>query len=502
MNRHPTIDFGAPISARCRHRLLAIGVVLLSALTVLAQAASPARSAKGKQPNILFILADDMGCMDGSGLGSDFYETPNLDRLMSRGMRFTQAYANGPNCAPTRASLMSGYYSPRHGIYTVDSTARGDPARHRLRTPDNKTELAASFYTLAEALRDGGYATFHGGKWHLGSGPTGPLEQGFQVNVGGDKFGAPPAGTYFAPWPAPGTEDAPKGAHLCDYVTEKAIKFIEQPRTQPFFAYVAYYDVHTPLQAKPELLKKYESKLAREKAAGRNPQHNRPVYAAMLETLDTNVGRLMDALEASGAAGNTIVVFTSDNGGFGGATSMRPLRGAKGMLYEGGIRVPLAVFWPSHIAAGSECTVPVLTFDFYPTLLDAAGIDPKPAAPALDGVSLLPLLKGENARFSRSTLFWYFPAYLDKVPKGFESDAPEPGWRAIPANAIRQGEWKLIEYFEGKSVELFNLGEDPGERRNLASTYPEKAAALRVQLQQWRTSVGAPQLAPLPAPPK
>lgn len=501
MNRHPTIDFAAATPTGCRHRLLTLGIVVLSALAVFAQAASPARGKKDKQPNILFILVDDMGCMDGTELGSDFYETPNLDRFMSQGMRFTQAYANGPNCAPTRASLMSGYYAPRHGVYTVDSTARGDPARHRLRTPENKTELAGSFYTLAEALRDGGYATFHGGKWHLGTGPTGPLGQGFQVNVGGDTFGAPPKGTYFAPWPAPGTEDAARGVHLGDYVTEKAIAFIEQPRTQPFFAYVSYYDVHTPLQAKPELLKKYEAKLAREKAAGRTPQHNRPVYAAMLETLDTNVGRLMDALETSGAARNTIVVFTSDNGGFGGATSMRPLRGAKGMLYEGGIRVPLAVVWPSHIAPGTVCAVPVITIDFYPTLLDAAGLR-RNSTPALDGVSLLPLLTGKNASLSRSNLFWYFPAYLDKVPKGFESDAPEPGWRAIPANAIRQGDWKLIEYFEGKSVELFNLGEDPGERHNLASTHPEKVRALRAQLQQWRESTGAPQLEPLSAPAK
>lgn len=460
-------------------------LLLLAGVAVGAAPASP--------PNILFILVDDLGWTDVAA-GSDFYETPHLDRFMREGLRFTQAYANGPNCAPTRASLMSGLYTPRHGIYTVRSTARGDASEHRLATPENRTELAGNFRTLAESLRAGGYATFHGGKWHLGEGELGPLARGFDVNVGGYTAGAPPGATYFAPWPAPGVEHAPAGAHLGDYVTERAIEFIEQRRSKPFFAYVSFYDVHTPLQAKPELIRKYEEKLAREKAAGRNPTHNRAVYAAMIETLDTNVGRLLQTLKDTNQVENTLVIFTSDNGGFGGATSMRPLRGAKGMLYEGGIRVPLGMVWPGRIVPGSVCEVPVITLDFYPTLLELAGLPIDPAL-GLDGVSLRPLLAG-GASLERDALYWHFPAYLEGVPKNFADDAPKPGWRATPCSVIRQGDWKLIEYFEDGSVELFNLADDIGERRNLAAAQPEKARALRAQLARWRAETNAP----IPAP--
>ena len=468
-----------------RRLLLPLGLLL---------ACADVHGAPASRPNILFILADDLGWTDVAA-GSEFYETPHLDRFMRQGLRFNSAYANGPNCAPTRASLMSGYYASRHGIYTVRATARGDASRHRLVTPENKTELPPSCRTLAESLRAGGYATFHGGKWHLGEGATGPLAQGFDVNAGGDTSGAPPGGSYFAPWPAPGLEDAPAGAHLGDYVTDRAIDFIKKRRAAPFFAYVSYYDVHTPLRAKPELVRKYEEKLAREKAAGRTPRHNHPVYAAMLETLDTNVGRLRRALEDSGQAANTLVIFTSDNGGFGGATSQHPLRGAKGMLYEGGIRVPLGMVWPGRIAPDSVCDEPVITLDFYPTLLDLAGL-PVDATLGLDGVSLRPLLAGNGASLSREAIYWHFPAYLDGVPKGYEADVSTPGWRATPCSAIRQGNWKLIEYFEDGSVELFNLADDIGERRNLAAARTDLVQVLRAKLAQWRVTTNAPVPAP------
>lgn len=475
------VNRGMPQGRGPRRFLLALFPLLVCVAAYGAQASAP---------NILFILADDLGWTDVAA-GSDFYETPHIDRFMREGMRFTNAYANGPNCAPTRASLMSGRYAPRHGIYTVRSTNRGDASRQRLVTPENLTELAGSFRTLGESMRAGGYATFHGGKWHLGSGPTGPLGQGFDVNVGGDTSGAPPGASYFAPWPAPGLENAPTGAHLGDYVTDRAIQFIQERRSRPFFAYVSYYDVHTPLQAKSELVRKYEEKLTREKAGGRTSRHRRPVYAAMLETLDTNVGRLLQALEESGQAANTLVIFTSDNGGFGGATSMRPLRGAKGMLYEGGIRVPLGVVWPGHIARDSVCDVPVITLDFYPTLLELGGLPVDPSL-GLDGVSFRSLLLGKESTLSRDALYWHFPAYLDGVPKGYEQDVHAAGWRATPCGAIRQGDWKLIEYFEDGSVELFNLADDIGERHDLVASQPEKARALQAELARWRVETNAP----------
>jgi arylsulfatase A-like enzyme len=444
----------------------------------------------GSPPNILFILADDLGWTDVAA-GSDFYETPAIDRFMGRGMRFTNAYANGPNCAPTRASLMSGLYSPRHGVYTVRETGRGDASRQRLATPANETTLAASFRTLAESLHAGGYATFHGGKWHLGDGDLGPLARGFDVNIGGGTHGAPPGGTYFGPWPAPGLEDAPAGVHLADYVTDRAIDFIRTQRDRPFFAYVAYYDVHTPLRAKPGLVRKYEEKLARHPELGRESGHNRPVYAAMVETLDTNVGRLLQALADSGLADNTLVIFTSDNGGFGNATAMRPLRGAKGMLYEGGIRVPLGLVWPGRIAPGTTSDEPVITIDFYPTLLEAAGVRPV-AGLKPDGVSLLPVATGRTPALGREAIYWHFPAYLEGVPKHFTGDVHTAGWRETPCSAVRAGDWKLIEHFEDGSLELYRLADDIGERRNLAAQQPGKAAELKALLDGWRTSIRAP----------
>ncbi|HEY0864432.1 MAG TPA: sulfatase [Lacunisphaera sp.] len=444
------------------------------------------------RPNILFVLMDDMGWADGGVFGSDFYETPNIDRLAGRGMRFTDAYSCGSNCTPTRASLMTGLYTPQHGIYTVPAVEqRGEAAPGKLVSIPSREELPASFRTIAEALRAGGYATFHGGKWNLGQGPTGPEAQGFDLNVGGGTDGAPPGGSYFGPWKMTGLEKAPAGVHLGDYVTDRAIEFLRQPHPAPFFAYVPYYDVHTPLQAKPEVLRKYEAKLARNAAAGKTTVHNRAVYAAMMETADTNLGRLLAALEESGQAANTLVIFTSDNGGFGGATSQRPLRGAKGMFYEGGIRVPLIVAWPGRVAPGSVSKVPVISVDFYPTLLEVAGLPADPN-PDLAGVSLRSLFEGRTAALPRDALYWHFPTYLSRVQKGFEGDVRIAGWRATPLGIIRAGDWKLIEYFEDHSVELFNLAEDIGERHDLSAAQPAKVRELQARLAQWRAAVGAP----------
>ncbi|MBN1672346.1 MAG: sulfatase [Kiritimatiellae bacterium] len=452
--------------------------------------AQPPRAAR---PNILFILLDDMGWKDTGFMGTDFYETPHIDALARDGVVFTHAYANGPNCAPTRASIMSGQYAPRHGIYTVGSSARGQANQRKLIPVENSRTLPAERVTPAEALKAAGYATFHGGKWHLGSGAeTGPLGQGFDVNIGGFAAGSPPGG-YFAPWSreAPNLADAPAGTHLCDFVTDRALDFLAQHKTDPFFMYLAYYDVHTPLQAKPKLVQKYKQKLAANRARGTDTQHDHPVYAAMIENTDANIGRVLRKLEELNLVDNTVVVFFSDNGGYGGATNMRPLRGCKGMLYEGGIREPLVVRWPGRVKPGTTCDVPVISIDFYPTFLELAGV-PQPETQVLDGTSLVPLLTGRADRLAREALFWHFPCYLQGLPGGFKADAHKPPWRTTPCGAVRKGRWKLIEYFEDGALELYDLETDIGEKQNLAAQMPDKTAELHEWMKTWRRQLNAP----------
>jgi arylsulfatase A-like enzyme len=443
-----------------------------------------------RKPNILFILMDDMGWKDVGFMGSDFYETPNIDRLAREGVVFTQAYANAPNCAPTRACIMSGQYTPRHGVYTVGTSARGS-AKHRKLIPiENNTILASTYTTLAEAMKSAGYATFHGGKWHLGEGAeTGPEGQGFDVNIGGCSKGSPPGG-YFAPWKAPHLESAPKGAHLCDYITDHALSFITENKDKPFFLYLPFYDVHTPLQAKKKLIEKYQRKKEQNEAKGITTQHNHPTYAAMVENTDANIGRVLRKLEELDLVQDTVVVFFSDNGGFGGATNMRPLRGCKGMLYEGGIREPMIVKWPGTIKAGRKCATPVIGIDFYPTFLEMAGAT-KPTNQVLDGQSLMPLLLN-TGELKRETLFWHFPCYLQNVPKGYQQDSHDGRWRTTPCSVVRQGDWKLLELLEDGALELYNLKDDIGERKNLVKEKPEKTKELHALLKRWRESVNAP----------
>jgi len=442
---------------------------------------------EGTRPNILFILMDDMGWTDAGVLGSDFYETPRIDRLRHESMASTDAYANAPNCSPSRACLMTGLYSPRHGIYTVGSSERGRPEQRKLIPIANAPALTPAFETMAEALRRGGYQTFLGGKWNLGEGATGPEAQGFDMNVGGNDSGKP--SSYFAPWHDEQLGDAPPGTHLCDYITSKVIDFMVEPRTAPFFAYISYYDVHLPREAKAELIAKYEAKLAANAAVGRPTEHGDPVYAAMLENADTNVGRLMAALDRAGFGEETLVVFFSDNGGYGEVTSMRPLRGSKGMLYEGGIRVPLFIRWPGKIAADTSCAIPVIGTDFLPTFLALSGAS---SSRTLDGISLLPLLAGRSADWKREAIFWHSPVYLESRPQRQGDDSRDGVWRGTPASAVRVGDWKLIEYYEAGGLELFNLRDDIGERRNLAEMNRGKAAELRARLAAWRNSTGAP----------
>jgi arylsulfatase A-like enzyme len=454
-------------------------------------------------PNILFILIDDMGWRDLGAYGSTFYETPNIDRLARQGVRFTQAYASCPVCSPTRASILTGKYPATLGITDwIDWGGRVHPARGKLidvpyirHMPDGET-------TLADALAENGYATWHVGKWHLGGEGHHPEDHGFQVNVGGCHMGSPGRG-YFSPWTIGGglqEADVPEGTYLTDYLTDRAIDLIQQRGDQPFFLNMWYYSVHTPVQAKEEKIRKYEEKARalgldqlepfeengfypcehkRGKRIVRRLFQSDAVYAAMIESLDENVGRLLGALDEEGIAEDTLVVFTSDNGGLssaeGSPTCNAPLAEGKGWMYEGGTREPLMVRWPGMVEANTLCECPVTSPDFYPTLLEAAGLDAKPDQ-HVDGVSLMPLLKGQPD-LNREAIFWHYPHYGNQG--------------GTPGSSIRQGDYKLIEFFEDDRVELYNLREDVGEGRDLASVDAERARAMRERLSAWQQEVGA-----------
>jgi len=475
----------------------------VGAATGRAGAATGATRAGGPEraqapPNIVFLFIDDLGWRDVGFMGSEYYETPNIDRLASRGMVFTNAYSNGPNCAPSRASLMSGQYTPRHGIYTVAPSNRGDPKERKFQVRETETELELGIVTIAEALAAQGYATASMGKWHLGGARHLPTDQGFDLNVGGNRWGSPPS--YFWPYERerrdgnivriPGLlEGGEEGEYLTDRLTDEALRWMEQNAEQPFFLYLTHYAVHTPIQAKPPLAQKYRAK------QGSNGQQN-PRYAAMIESVDDSVGRVVRKLDELGIADNTVVIFFSDNGGLGTVTSMTPLRGSKGMLYEGGVRVPLIVRWPGHVEPGSTSEVPVIGTDFYPTLLDISGAS-RPEQP-LDGLSVVPLLEagggaddqladseaGMPPQFADRALYWHFPAYL-------EAGQMIGPWRITPAAAVRRGDFKLIEFFEDGRLELYNLALDVGEERELSAFMPEKTRELHILMQSWRESVGA-----------
>ena len=431
-------------------------------IPILALSALPAFAADGaRPPNFIVVLMDDMGWRDVGFMNNRFVETPNLDRLAKNGLVFLQAYASAPNCAPTRASLMSGQYTPRHGVYTVvDPRQPNGSPWHKLMAAESKSELATDFVTIAESLQAGGYATAFFGMWNLGRGRTGPVTPGgqgfhhvvFPENLG---FGKD---AYFDK----------EGNYLSDRLTDEVLKFVEQTREQPFFVYLPDHAVHAPFEPKPGLLKKYE-----QKAKHSNDRRDDPAYAATIEAVDQNVGRILESLARLKLAENTVVIFTSDNGGTPQYTE--PLKGSKGQLYEGGIRVPLVVSWPGLKKPGSKCDVPVSSVDLYPTLLELAGIQ-RAAGQVFDGVSLVPVLNGAND-LARPRLFWHFPCYVG---------------RATPSSAVREGDFKLIEFFEdGGRRELYNLSSDPNEERDLIATMPDKAATLYRTLQTWQSETGA-----------
>lgn len=455
------------------------------------------------QPNILFLLIDDLGWRDLTCYGSSFYETPNLDRFAAQGMRFTQAYASCPVCSPTRASILSGKYPARVGVTQyITGHAVG-----RLCDVPYFAQLPASERSLAAALRDGGYQTWHIGKWHLGDGQCSPTHHGFDVNLGGCGWGHPHHG-HFSPWHIPTLPNGPDGEYLADRLTHEAIQLIENRDPQrPFFLNLWHYAVHTPIQAPADLVEKYKQKARDLKLDQQNPfvegdhfpcQHKRtqrirrrilqsdPVYAAMVENLDTNIGRVLDALTEQSLAEDTIVVFTSDNGGLataeGSPTCNAPLSEGKGWMYEGGNRVCQIVRWPKVVAAGTTCDTPTTSTDYYPTFMEAADLPPDPVQHA-DGASLLPLLRGETA-IDRDAIYWHYPHYSNQG--------------GSPACAVRSGRWKLIEHFEDHRLELFDLEADESETRNAIGENDAVALRLHAQLTRWRTSVEA--LIPQPNP--
>jgi len=446
----------------------------LSSLFFLLALAS--RTHAAEKPNIVFFFIDDMGWTDLGFMGSEYYETPNIDRLAGEGMVFTDAYANAPNCAPSRACLMSGQYGPRHGIFTVGDPKRGNHPFRKLEPVPNKTVLADRFITIAESLKTNGYVSASMGKWHLGADPR---SQGFDVNIAGKEWGSPSGGGYHSPYRYPNLVQKEKGEYLTDRLTQEAEKFIEANKDESFFLYLTHYAVHTPIQAKDELTAKYEKK-------PKSEHHKNAKYAAMVESVDDSVGAVLKKLDELKLAENTVVFFFSDNGGFGGATSNHPLRGSKGMLYEGGIREPMIVKWPGVTKPGSRCNEPVIGIDYYPTFLEITGTK-SPADYTLDGVSFVPLLRDSTASLDREAIFWHFPCFLQG------SGDPHGGpFRTTPAGAIRKGDWKLIEWFETGRLELYNLRQDIGESKNLAKSHPDKLAELHAGMKAWRQSVDAP----------
>lgn len=438
---------------------------------------------KAQQPNIVFVLADDLGWTDINIFDPEqrgFYETPHIDALAAEGMRFIQAYTNAANCAPTRAALMSGQYYPRQPIYHVGRSGRGPmiPA-------ENAEHLPLEKVTIAEALREGGYATGFIGKWHIGNPPeTGPKEQGFDVNIGGYNAGNPGAwdGAFLMPSNNPYINDAEEGEYLTDYLTRKAIAFIEENRERPFYLQLSYYTPHVPLQAPEERVEKFRKK------QGVNG-HDDPTYAAMIASLDEGVGRLKETLDRLGLTDRTIFIFYSDNGGSGGyhdlgrddngVTDNSPLKAGKGSFYEGGIRVPLVVKWPGVITPGAVSPEPVIGIDFYPTLLQAAGLE-RPKDYVLDGVSLLPLFKDAAARLDRDAMYWHFPGY------------PNSPWRTSPVSVIRSGRYKLMKFYELDKIELYDIENDIGEQNDLAGQEPEIRDELHARLQAWLEELKAP----------
>lgn len=446
------------------------------------------------KPNVVFILVDDLGWADLGCYGSSNYKTPNLDKFASTALRFTDAYAGGSVCSPTRAAILTGKSPARLKI--TDWIPGYRSQKGMLLGPKIHNELPHKEVTIAEALKAKGYKTAFVGKWHLGGEGFFPENQGFDINVGGHHKGSPPGG-YYSPYKNPKLSDGPKGEYLPDRLTDECIKFIEKEKDSksPFFLYLCYYTVHTPIQASnrhiadyKDKLDKINSKVIDEKYGKTRGVQNNAAYASMVTAMDENVGRLIQRIDELGLGKNTIIIFTSDNGGLStlknpGPTCNLPLRAGKGWCYEGGIRVPLIIRAPEVTKPGSESAVPVTSMDFFPTILELTGNELQPEV-HVDGKSLTNLMKNNDAP-KRDYLVWHYPHYHGSM------------WR--PGAAIRSGKWKMIEFFETGEKELYDLEDDLGELKNLASSYPEKVKELTAKMAQWRKQNDAEMPKPNPA---
>lgn len=429
---------------------------------------------EAQKPNIIIINVDDMGWMDVGFMGTEFYQTPNIDDLAQQGMVFTNGYATAANCAPSRACLMTGKWTPRHGIYTVGSSERGKAEYRKLIPVKNTVTLAKEHPVIPGILKEKGYTTCHAGKWHLSDDPT---EYGFDVNIGGGHNGHPRS--YYPPYGNVSLESG-EDYYLTDLIMQKTLDFVDSCQ-QPFFLYYAPYAVHTPIHPVDSLLDRYKNKQPW------NGQDNAE-YATMIDNLDRNIGLLISALSRKKFMENTIIVFTSDNGGLYGITKQLPLRAGKGSYYEGGIREPFVVVWKDKINSNQRSDVPVTNLDLFPTLLEAAGVNIREYE--FDGNSLWPVLKEEETTMERP-LYWHFPIYLQAYNPS-DNQNRDSLFRTRPGSVIRYGDWKLHQYFEDDGLELYNLKNDISETKNLVDENPEKAQELLQMLKAWREQTKAP----------
>ncbi len=451
-------------------RVIMIGLCAL--LAVCAQA---------ERPNIVFIMADDLGWADVGYNGAEFYETPNIDALSKSGMRFNDAYPGAANCMPSRSCIMTGMYTPRTHMWTPGTKSKGNVEYMKFLVP-NKTntegdsvfpslsQLEPSVVSMAETLKQAGYKTAHYGKWHLGADG-----QGFDVNDTNGKGAGLDKKFY-------GNKD------VAEWLTDAAVDYISVNKDDPFFIYLCHWDVHTPLRARSEVVDKYKAKLASKEWS----KNWNTTYAAMIEAVDTSVGRVWQALKDNGVADNTLLVFTSDNGGSSGSTWCEPLKGAKGAFYEGGIRVPLCMSWPGLITPNSVCEIPVTGVDYLPTFAELAGA-PLPDSQPIDGASFVPLMHGESLPTDRA-IYWHYPLYLQG--SSYAKVIPVHStylkyWRATPCSVIRKGDWKLMQFFESGKTELYNVKQDLSETTNLATSHPEKLAELLTELEAWQATTEA-----------
>jgi arylsulfatase A-like enzyme len=461
---------------------------------------------KCEKVNFVFFLIDDLGWSDVGCYGSEFYLTPNIDGLAAEGVRFTDAYAACAVCSPTRASIMTGKYPARLNI----TDWIGGSQKGKLLPAPYEYQLPLEEVTIAEAFKEAGYATGFIGKWHLGGKGFHPEEQGFDLNIGGHHAGHP--ASYFWPykqnkkktsaWDVPDLEDGQEGEYLTDRLTDEALKFIDVNKDGPFLLFLSHYAVHTPIQSKKELTEKYEERLTdapKTEELSHRDEHgwgttklkqDNPAYAGMIESTDESVGRVMRRLEELGLEEDTAVIFMSDNGGLStlagnkkwAPTASLPLRAGKGWYYEGGIREPMIIKWPGVTKGGAVCTEVVTSTDFYPTMLEMAGLKPRQQQ-HVDGLSLAGLLKGKG-ELKRDAVYWHSPHYHGSGNR--------------PCGAVRAGDYKLIEWFEDGSFELYNLKDDLGEQNDLAPEMPQKVAVLKAMLHKWREEVDARMPAPNP----